>query len=301
MNISVILLFMYRLAYRVFSGHGLSKFYLVKVIDRFISSHFKTDFAKVQGHKMFLDPNDSLGLSIYGVYAWESFMTKLVKEIIKKGDIVLDLGANIGYYTLIFAKLVGNDGQVIAFEPSPDNFALLKKNIEINGYKNVILEQKAISNKTERTRLYLSEPPRHTIHNSTIYNLHKDHKSIKIESIRLDNYFKTYNKKVNFVKMDIEGAEYVAIQGMSNLLKENKNVKIVTEFNPFVLKEFGVEPVEYLKLLLAHGFKLYNINDEKKKLFDVVNISELLKIYTPEKRNFTNLLCVRSKTQKLSN
>ncbi|MCG2725697.1 MAG: FkbM family methyltransferase [Elusimicrobia bacterium] len=181
MKIRRIILYIYRLAYKVFSGHGLSKFYPIRVIDGFISSHFKTDFAKVQGHKMFLDPEDNLALSTCGVYAGESFMTEFVKKVIKKGDIVLDLGAHIGYYTLIFAKLVGNEGKVIAFEPSPNNFALLKKNIGINGYKNVILKQKAVSNKNENIKLYLSGSLCHKIYNA--YNLYENSASIKVESI----------------------------------------------------------------------------------------------------------------------
>ncbi|MCG2726259.1 MAG: FkbM family methyltransferase [Elusimicrobia bacterium] len=97
--------------------------------------------------------------------------------------------------------------------------------------------------------------------------------------------------------MDIEGAEYAAIQGMSNLLKENKNIKIIAEFNPFILRGAGIEPAEYLKLLLTHGFKLYDVSNEKKKLVNVADINELLEIYTPEKMKWTNLLCVRCESQ----
>jgi len=79
---------------------------------------------------------------------------------------------------------------------------------------------------------------------------------------------------------------------MINLLKKNKNVKIVTEFWPIGLKRFGTDPEEYLKLLIGIGFKLYEINEREKKI-KPVNIPKLLEIYTPEKENFTNLLCVK--------
>ncbi len=111
-------------------------------------SFLKSNFAEVQGQKMFLDKKDVLGLSINGVY--EPLETKLVRKEVKKSDVVLDIGANIGYYTLILAKLVGKKGRVFAFEPDPTNFALLKKNISINGYKNVILVPKAVAGKTRR-------------------------------------------------------------------------------------------------------------------------------------------------------
>lgn len=284
-----ILLSVYRKCVKILSGHGIEKFYLVKVIDDFIFSHLKSSFAEVQGHKMFLDSKDTLRLSINEIY--EPLETELVKKEVKKGNVVLDIGANIGYYTLIFAKLVGKDGKVFAFEPDPTNFALLKKNVEINGYKNVILVQKAVSNKTGKLKLYLSED---NLGDHRIYNSHDDRKSVKIEAIRLDDYFKDYDGKIDFIKMDIQGAEGGAIQGMLNLLKKNKLVKIISEFWPWGLKRFGIGPDEYLKLLIELGFKLYEVNEQEKKIKSV-NIPKLLEVYTPEKDNFTNLLCIREK------
>lgn len=109
----------------------------------------------------------------------------------------------------------------------------------------------------------------------------------------LDDYFKDYNGKINFIKIDIQGAEAAAVQGMSKLLKKNVSVKIVSEFWPAGLKRTGIEPIEYLRmLLLKHGFKLYEINEKKKKL-DSVDITKLLETYTIEKENHTNLLCIR--------
>lgn len=284
----------YKICYKVLFGLFGQKFrksYLIRVarvVDNFIFSLLKSNFAEVQGHKMLLDSKDDLRLSIHGVF--EQHETELVKKEIKKGDIILDIGANIGYYTLIFAKSVGEEGKVFAFEPEPDNFALLKKNVEINDYKNVILVQKAISNKTGRTKLYLCEegPGDHRI-----YDWLDGRQSIEIEVIRLDDYFKDYDGKIDFIKMDIQGAEGEAIQGMPNLLDKNKTVKIITEFAPLWLKRSGIEPEEYLKLLLKHDFKLYRINKEKIK--PVVNLRKLLEIYTPESENSTNLLCLREK------
>lgn len=270
-------------------GHGIKKIYPLIVANNFINYLLKSNVAEVQGHKMFLDSKDTLYLSINGVY--EPFETELVKKEIKNGDVVLDIGANIGYFTLIFAKIVGEEGKVFAFEPDPTNFSLLKKNVEINGYQNVILIQKAVSNKTGKIKLYLSEE---NLAGHRIYNLHGDRKSIEIEAIQLDDYFENYNGKIDFIKMDIEGAEGQAIQGMFNLLKKNKTVKIVTEFLPIALKISGIEPIEYLKMLIEHGFKLYHINEQKNRI-EPVDIPKLLETYTPEKGNFTNLLCVKEK------
>lgn len=276
---------MYKKSVKLISGRGIGGFYPVRTIDKFITSHLRPKLVEVHGHKMFIDARDTLGLA---VGAYEPLQTELVKKIIKTGDVVLDIGANIGYYTLIFAKLVGEKGKVFAFEPGPSNFTLLKKNVEINGYQNVTSVQKAVSNKTGKIRLYLS----HSITGHRIYDTHDGRKFIEIEVVRLDDYFKNYKGRIDFIKIDIEGAEGAAIRGMSSLLRKNKNLKIVTEFNPRRLKEFGLEPGRYLKLLLKHGFKLSNVDEQKKKI-EPTDIAELLKTYTPEKGNYTNLLCAR--------
>ena len=78
-----------------------------------------------------------------------------MREILKPGMVVLDIGANIGYHTLISSKLVGNTGKIYSFEPEPHNFKLLLKNIEINEFKNIIPINKALSNNIGSTKLFL--------------------------------------------------------------------------------------------------------------------------------------------------
>lgn len=278
----------YRRSFRFFSGYNLGRFNFIINIDKFIRLHLKSTFAKVNQHKMFLDSKDSLNLSLFGTY--EPLETKIVKKEIEQGNIVLDIGANIGYYTLIFAKLVGENGKVYAFEPDPTNYSLLKKNIKINGYKNVVLLQKAVSNKTGKINLYLSDDNNG---DHRIYNSHDKRHSLKIEVVRLDDYFKDYQGKIDFIKMDIQGAECIAVHGMPLLLKKNKNIKLITEFWPFAIKKCGNDHKKYLGLLQKYGFKLYLIDELTKKI-QPTNIDYLLKRYTPKNKNFTNLLCIKT-------
>lgn len=241
----------------------------------------------VDGHNMFLDDKDSMNLKANGIF--EEFETELVQREIQRGDVVLDLGANIGYYTLMFARLVGEEGKVYAFEPDPTNFALLKKNMRANGYTNVELVQKAVSDTNGKLKLYLSEENRG---DHRIYDSHDGRKFVEVESVRLDNYFWGYGREINFIKMDIQGAEGGAVLGMADLLKKHRGLKIISEFWPIGLKRSGVEPIGYLQLLLKHGFTLFNLNGVKRKIEPVV-LEELLKVYIPEKENFTNLWGVR--------
>jgi len=276
----------YKALAKAFSGYGIGSFYPIKVIRNFILPYLTSGPLDILEHKMFIDAKDSLSLSTHGIY--EPLETEIARKEIKEGNVVIDVGANIGYYTLIFAKLVGEEGKVFAFEPAPENFALLKKNVEINGYKNVVLIQKAVSNKTGRIRLYLSEVEGTT---HKIYDSHDGRKSIEIEAISLDDYFEDYNGEINFIKIDAEGSEASVFQGMQNLLEKNKGVKITTEFFPSALKESGIEPGEYLDLLLKYGFKLYDINERRKRV-EPLNTPELIKALSLKKVT-TSLLCLR--------
>lgn len=284
-----IIIKIYRAIVKVLYGTGIENFKPLRLIHDFFIRFLKTNTAIVDGHKMLLDSTDSLYLSINGEY--EVLETSLVKKVVKPDNIVVDIGAHIGYYTLIFAKLVGPTGKVFAFEPDPENFSLLKKNIEMNGYKNVILVQKAIADKNSKIKLYLSEENKG---DHRIYDSFDNREFVEVEAIKLDDYLKDYLDKINFIKMDIEGAEGGAILGMKNLLTQNKNIKLISEFWPIGLKRFGITAAEYLKILLTEGFNLYQINENKNKIVPITP-DELLKTLTIENQHHTNLFCLREK------
>jgi FkbM family methyltransferase len=277
-------------------GSGISRFHAVRAVEKFVLNNVNNDTFEVLGHKMFLHRKNMPDVILHGVH--EPTETAVVKREINKGDVVLDIGAHVGYYTLIAAECVGETGKVFAFEPDPTNFAILKKNIEVNGFKNVILVQKAVSNRTGITKLHLSEQ-QHMCHR--IYEWHSSSNSIEVETIALDDYFEDYNGKIDFIKMDIEGAECKTIQGMQSILQRNKQLKMIVEFNPPVMKESGLHPEELPKMLYDHGFKLYNISEQKRKIEQVDNtkLSEmsakmLEKSHAGKMVGLeTNLLCIR--------
>ena len=264
---------------------GFGRIGLLSGANRFLISHVIPDFIEIDGHKLFLDKFDSLGLFRHGFH--EEFETEIVKKIIKKGDIVLDVGANIGYFTLIFAKLVGKNGKVFAFEPDPTNFGLLTKNVEINGFKNVILIKKALSDKTGKTNLFLSN---WNTADHMIVDPKEKRNSVEIEMTAGDDYFRDFSEQINFIKMDIQGAETDALRGMSSLLQKMNDIKIMIEFAPKWLKNFGYDPLELLNYLKEFGFKLFEIDDDMKKIIPISS-QVLIKKYSPEREEHTNLLC----------
>jgi len=274
------------------SGRRTSEFSKIYKIFIFLYKHLRPNgvvLAEVLGHKMWLNPCDTgiaPALLLFG--AWEKFIVEIFKREIKKGMTVLDIGANIGYYTLIAANLVGRNGRVFAFEPEPNNFFYLKENIKANSYENVVCcIQKGVSNKTGETKLFLDDE---TITYHRIYDIGNGRKSVTINTITLDDFFKNSNAKIDFIKVDVEGAEAAVFQGMTNILKENKKIKIITEFYPLRLIDYGYDPETFLNELMKYSFKLYNINEPKQKIEPIyVNcIKEICNI-----KNCTNLLCVK--------
>ncbi len=241
----------------------------------------------VLGHKMFLDERDSLALSINPVY--EPVESQLLIDQIKAGNVVLDVGANIGYYTLQFARKVGEAGRVFAFEPDSKNFVLLAKNIQINGYCNVTLVNQAVSDATGDGKLFLSEENKG---DHRIYQGHEARPSLEIQMTRLDDYFDAIDLTVDCIKMDIQGAEYRALLGMQKLLTRNVCVVLVTEFWPYGLRRSGAEPQAYLDLLLALGFELFEI-DEADGHLRPVQSSALMQRLADNLEGSTNLLCKR--------
>jgi len=274
----------YRKTAGILNSLGFGRIGLIRDVDHILRDQINPDFIEIDGHKIFLDKLDSLELFLHGSY--EEFETETVKKIIKKNDIVLDVGANIGYLTLIFAKLVGENGKVYAFEPDPTNFDLLKKNVETNGYKNVILVRKALSDKTGKTKLFLSNK---NSGNHMMVDTNENRHSVEIEMITGDDYFRDFSNQINFIKMDIEGAEIDALRGMSSLLQKMNDIKIMIEFAPYWLKNFGYDPLELLSLLNQYDFTLSEIDGSRKKIIPI-DSHELIKKYPPEKKLHANLL-----------
>ena len=270
---------------KLLSGHGIGSLYPIIVLDSLFVRLLRPKFVHINGHKIFIDNQDSLRLSTN--HEFEPTAIKVFAKIIKKGDIILDIGANIGFHTLTFAKLVGAKGKVYAFEPDPDNFALLEKNIAANKYRNIIPIQAAVSSKDEEINLFLCQ---HNSGDHRIYQSDKHTKTVPIKSVKLDSYFKD-NRHLNFLKMDIQGSEGGVIKGMKNLLKLNPNLNIFMEFCPESLSQYGVTAEEVIKILDAHKYRFFDIKDDTKPI--KMKSSELLSKYTITRKNSTNILCTK--------
>lgn len=240
----------------------------------------------VDGHVVLIDPDDCGHLSYNNLHKGEvRFLTRQISP----GSYVVDIGANIGYYTLEFARRVGPGGRVFAFEPHPQNFALLQANVLNNEYGNVTLCSAAVTDRTGRGQLFVSakHAGRHCLHPSVYCE-----QLLEVELTRLDDYLGEVHHAIHLIKIDIEGEEPRALEGMLLTLERNPALRIFTEYNPAALAEAGVVPASYPARLLELGFTLYEVIEGAGRPTKVAP-GELETKYPVTRNAYTNLWCVR--------
>ena len=236
------------------------------------------------GNKLHLLPN---GID-YLIGPYEEFTIELMRKNLKPGDTFLDLGAGIGYHTVIISKIIGDKGRVISFEPDPNYFKLLQKNAKENGCNNITLFQKAVSNRNGKTKLFLYDKVGRNRIGDINYLLSglEVRDVIEVESVKLDDFMK--EEKADFIKMDIEGSEYLALDGMKSFIQKNPKVKIIAEFSNY-------KTLEFLRLLKKLEFKIYEIKRNTKELNPIENFEEFIKTRFEEiddsKREIGDLFC----------
>jgi FkbM family methyltransferase len=251
------------------------------------------ELVEVLGQKMYLDLRDSIvAAHIYMEGVHEKGTTYLFKNIVNEGMVVVDIGAYIGYYTLLAADRVGQEGKVFAFEPCPYSYSLLVKNINVNGYNNVIPVQKAIVDRPGIADLFLDSE---NFGGHSLASTHNKKKSITVETTSLNEFFKNKEYLIDVIKMDVEGAEMAVLKGMNKIIEKNRDLKIITEFDPLAMRRFGFSPKEFLKQLARYGFKLHIIkNHEAPEPTNVARIMKLCKV-----KGHINLFCEKKTTVKV--
>jgi len=192
-----------------------------------------------------------------------------IREIVKEGDTVIDIGANIGYFTVLLASLVGPKGKVYAFEPDPRNFHLLQRTVERNGWTHVIVEQKAVSNIDGESLLYQTQS---CAANTLTPSEHVS--EVKVRVVALDDFLSDEHH-VTFVKMDMDGSEPLAIQGMTQLIQRSPGIRVLVEYCPNNLKRYLANPLDFITIADYCGLKLTAILDSDNGRFTTLDLAPL--------------------------
>ncbi|MEK7181303.1 MAG: FkbM family methyltransferase [Patescibacteria group bacterium] len=231
------------------------------------------------GLKLFLDPKNSVEAE--GI---EEIETKLVEVFLRPGDIFVDVGAHLGWFSTIASRIVGNGGRVFAFEPNHKSYALLKKNLAENKCINVTAENIAISDEKGHTVVYtvgdlwfgscLLDPRKDPDFWITPHLSDFDDKTIyesEVPQITLDEYLGS--QRVDFVKIDTEGNDGKVLNGMKKLLNANPDIIIYMEFAPTLLEKFGTDPNAMIKNIREKGFNVFMTDGQSVKPFKDTNFN----------------------------
>ncbi|MCA9682302.1 MAG: FkbM family methyltransferase [Myxococcales bacterium] len=242
----------------------------------------------VQGSKMALNPDDLVVSKVIkrdGI--WEPLESNLFFSELKPGEVVVDAGANIGYYTLLAARLVGPTGHVYAFEPEPEAVALLRRNVALNGYDNVTVVPKALGREAGTLQLFLAKKNRG---DHRIYDPSGKREAIDVEVVALDDYLETQGvTHVDLMKIDTQGAECTILAGAQRLIANHPELAIIMEYTPHSLVAMGEEPKDCLEGLAGAGYVFRDIREWEHRLTDT-DVETLLRSYSREDhKQFTNL------------
>jgi FkbM family methyltransferase len=157
---------------------------------------------------------------------FEPHIPRAIHHYCKQGDVIYDIGANIGYHALLFALYVGADGQVFAFEPNPADNKSLRWNLSANGFTNVEVIDMAVADTTGIVSFAVFAEP--GVHHIASDHEPADASLISVPTITLDDFvYIRENPAPSFVKIDVEGSELHVLQGGSQMLREYQPVVIV--------------------------------------------------------------------------
>lgn len=246
---------------------------------------------------MFTDPTHE---PHYRQNLGEKYSSDLVFERCRSGGTFIDVGAHHGYFTLLIATQCKRCS-VIALEPAPGNYEILKMNLRLNDALNVAAFNSAVSDRVETRDFRLRDFSSH----GSLYDEHFSPvaATVKVKTVSIDSLLEANVRKPIAIKIDTEGHERHVLEGMSKLLSTTDDVTVLLEFNPVVLGKMHQDPADLLLYIASVGFEVYFVDDEQMKISLMTEDrfeqwEEFLKEGNFQ-RGYGNLLCMR-KTQRLS-
>ncbi len=188
-----------------------------------------------------------------GVYEPET--AEAMRALLKPGMVMVDIGSNIGYFSVLCGKIVGPQGRILCFEPSKENLDLLRRNIHLHGLcDRTTIVPSCVGAKSENVTLHLDSTNQGN-HSLSATNIVQEQGAVTVPCTTLDTYLTLYPlPRIDLIKMDVQGAELQVLHGAMRTLKTYPTVRMIIEFWPFGLRNTGADPEEVLQILREAGF-----------------------------------------------
>jgi FkbM family methyltransferase len=212
------------------------------------------------GIRMSLHPHEFIQNRILFFGVWEPNVTAAFDSLIQPGDVVIDVGANVGYYTLLSCKKAGPSGHVYAVEPNPAVRSVLNRHLEMNGFRNFTIVPDAAWDSSSVGTLHLD---RDDCGGSSLRTLEGEGDTQTVRLVRMDDVIREEHRgRVGLIKVDIEGAEAHALRGLSTTLSSNPRVRVIVEVNGPMLAGLGSSVEGLFAFMENLGFKPYLIPND---------------------------------------
>lgn len=218
-----------------------------------------------EGLRLFVDLADVvIGLNIV-LGSFEVSETAFIRETVQPGQSVIDLGTNVGYFTMHMAERVGPAGQVYGFEPLPRNADMAARSIAENRFEDrVVLHRVAVGAAAGKTHLLYAINTMHSGGSYLVEDSHTDlvgHALHEVDLVTLDQL--DLRRPISFIKMDIEGAEALACRGAEAILRDDRPI-VMAELNPDLYPRVsGCTPTEFITEMAARGYACYLLENGK--------------------------------------
>jgi FkbM family methyltransferase len=225
-------------------------------------------FISLFGRPFQLDDLDSLGLSAGGGFSQDELA--FIETSVQPDDVCIDIGANIGVFTVALARAAGRRGHVYSFEPDPENFNILRKNSSTwADVCDITLHRAACGDKNGRAVLHRSTENRgmHRLYESPCCQ----GDGVEVETVVVDEIVK--DEFVRLIKIDIEGYEPFALPGFAAVIRRSPNVLLLTEFSPISMLDAGTSAVGYINALIDLDLYPHRI---KSGRLEPLNAAEML-------------------------
>jgi FkbM family methyltransferase len=223
------------------------------------------------GRKFAVHLKTGMQTTVYFLGEYEKALTEIVKSLLREGDVCLDAGANFGWYSTLFHKFCGASGAVHAFEPMPPTFEELKQNYDLMGNPpNVFINNLGLGEKADELTINLFEGLA-TGHASLSNQGRDDAISFKCKVVTLDSYLEEKSvADVNFVKVDIEGAEMMFLKGAEKLFKQEVPPIWLMEMALQQTKNFGYLPNDLIEFMRGKtDYDFYKVDEINTKLIKI--------------------------------
>lgn len=236
------------------------RYRLIHESRRFAIAPFVAHLSRDLGSLAFVcDPRDSVAREVCYTGIYEPQETRLASRVLRRGDVFVDVGANWGYFTLAASHWTGTGGRVLAFEPEPRLFELLRRNLALNGLRMVEPYPLAIAARRERLPFsaFVADHGNWGVSHAARSVGSAD---FHVEAAALDDVLDAAAiERVQLTKIDVEGGESAVLAGMRRGLRAGRYRYILLECHPVLLAERGVDEAEALRPIVESGYALWTI------------------------------------------